>query len=70
MTSGAMQPYCAGLLTGAGMALFALFVLSQAVPISLEHWPRIAIGAVGLGLLAAGLLLSRRLRKPTDPTGD
>jgi hypothetical protein len=53
--------YLAGVLTGAGLGLFSLYVLSQAVTITLEQWPRIAVGASGLILLLAGEITRRRL---------
>jgi hypothetical protein len=44
-------------LTGAGLALFTLYVLAQAIPITLEQWPRIALGTIGLVLAAVGFFL-------------
>lgn len=56
----------AGAIWGAGLALFVLYVLSHAVPIRLEGWPRIAVGGVGLVLLGAGFAWRPR---PANPAG-
>lgn len=60
MASSILRPYGAGFSTGAGASLFGLYILSQAVPFTLEQWPRIGVGAVGVVLFAVGLMLSRR----------
>lgn len=52
--------YGAGALAGAGLALFGLYILSQAVPIDLTQPPRLAVGVIGLVLLAAGFFLRPR----------
>ena len=69
MASGGLRPYWVGVLSGAGLALFALYVLAQAVPITLEQWPRVAVGAVGLALLVLGFVLRPR-RPPPEPRSD
>lgn len=51
----------AGIVTGAGLALFVLYVLSHAVSITIVGWPRIAIGIVGLALWVGGGLWQRKL---------
>jgi hypothetical protein len=66
--SGMSKTFLAGFVSGAGFALFVLYVLSQAVPIDLERWPRLAVGVMGLALLAVGFVLRPRLRKPIDRT--
>jgi len=68
MANRLSQPFWAGFLCGAGLALFALYVLAQAVAINLEGWPRIPVGAVGLGLLVVGFGLGRRLDKAPGRT--
>ena len=40
--------YAAGFLTGAGFALFTLFVAAQGVPVSLDGSLRLAVGMGGL----------------------
>jgi hypothetical protein len=60
----ATRHYFAGALWGAGLALFVLYVLSQAVAIALDGWPRIAVGALGLVLFAAGFVCRPRPTKP------
>ncbi len=57
MKSDRLRLYWKGMLSGAGLSLFAVYVLSQAIPINLEEWPRLAVGAIGLALLVAGFLL-------------
>jgi hypothetical protein len=52
-----LRMYGAGALAGAGLALFVLYILSQAVTIDLTQPPRIAVGVAGLVLLAAGFFL-------------
>jgi hypothetical protein len=60
MANRDVRMYGAGALAGAGLALFGLYVLSQAVPIDLTQPPRLAVGVVGLVLLAAGFFLRPR----------
>jgi hypothetical protein len=67
MKSGGLRTYCMGFFSGAGVSLFALFLLAQLVPITLEHWPRIAVGAVGMALLAIGIILRPRRPSPASP---
>ncbi len=67
MASGTLRSYWVGFLTGAGLSLFALYLLSQVVPITLEQWPRIAVGAVGLGLVVVGAVLQSWLRSSASP---
>jgi hypothetical protein len=55
-----MRMYGAGALSGAGLALFVLYILSQAVSIDLTQPTRLAVGVVGLVLLAAGFFLRPR----------
>jgi hypothetical protein len=64
-----LRLYGAGVLTGAGLSLLALYVLAQAVPINLEQWPRIAVGAVGLVLAAVGFFLRPRPPSPKERPG-
>ena len=61
----AQQHTLAGLLFGAGIALFLLFLLSSAVPVRLEEGQtaRSVLGVVGVSLWVAGLLLGQRLRR-------
>jgi hypothetical protein len=63
MADGPAKIYMGGFLAGAGLALFALYVLSQIVPFTLEQWPRIAVGVVGLALLVVGFWLRPRPSK-------
>ena len=58
--------YGAGFLTGAGFALFLLFVVAQGVTVSLDGTVRIVVGIVGLLLLAVGGVAGVRLRSGTD----
>jgi hypothetical protein len=69
MPSGATRNYLAGCVTGAGLALFVLYILSQAIPITLERWPRIAVSAVGLALNGVGFTLRPRPTKPGGASG-
>ena len=69
MASRELRAYGTGVLTGAGLSLFALYVLAQAIPITLEQWPRIAVGAGGLILAAAGFFLRPRPASPKERSG-
>ena len=53
--------YFAGVVTGAGLALFFMYILSDAVTITMVGWPRIAIGGVGIALWMVGGLWQRKL---------
>lgn len=61
--ASATQQLFAAALWGAGLALFALYVLTHAVVITLEGWPRIALGVVGLSLGLAGFVWRTQLSK-------
>ena len=51
------RPYWAGFLTGAGLALLAVWVLRQAALIAMDHNLYIFLGLLGLGAVLVGLYL-------------
>jgi hypothetical protein len=59
MKSGTQRPYWGGFLTGAGLALLAMYFLKQG-PLSADLY--ILIGIVGLGSLLVGAFLHSPLR--------
>jgi hypothetical protein len=54
-----------GVLVGAGLALFILFVVAQGVTVEITGWVRVGIGAAGLVLVVAGWMLRGRGKPPT-----
>jgi len=62
MKSGNQRPYWAGFLTGAGIALLAVWVLKQATLVSMNYDLYILFGIAGLVLVLVGAFLHSPLR--------
>jgi len=59
----------ANILGGAGLALFILYVMSQAITILTEGWPRLIVGSIGIGLMVGGKLLGSATKSADSTAG-
>jgi len=58
--------YQAGVLAGAGLALFMVYIFSQVDGLEFSGWPRIVTGAVGLLMLISGGIWNSRLQSAEE----
>ena len=67
----ATRGFWAGVLWGAGLALFLVYVLTDeaAIGLTLTRPQRLAVGGLGLAMWAAGFALGSRLRGSGRPAG-
>ncbi|GAB4161042.1 MAG: hypothetical protein Tsb009_38390 [Planctomycetaceae bacterium] len=54
--------YMAGVLAGAGLALFMVFIFSQVEGLDFSGWTRTVTGVIGLLMLIAGGIWNLRLQ--------
>ena len=58
--------YQAGVLAGAGLALFMVYIFSQVEGLEFTGWTRIVTGVVGSVMLMAGGIWNARLQSEKD----
>lgn len=62
--------YQAGVLAGAGLALFMVYIFSQVEGFEFSGWTRIVTGGVGLLMLIAGGIWNLRLQGSQEKSSE
>ena len=62
--------YQAGVIAGAGLTLFMVYIFSQVEGLEFSGWSRTITGAVGLLLLIAGGVWNLRLQGSEEKSGN